>query len=136
MRKFIEQLEEEELDDSVYEMIIEFMLDLDFDSLTDDQQDMYNEIMEELFGDEDPWWEDEDYDDEDADLNEAFRKLKKTSPAEKAKRKRLYRKNKAKIKMAAKKRRKSASFKRYQKKAKRMAKQGKTSTGKLQTRRS
>lgn len=141
MRTFMEQLEQEEIDDVLYDQVVNFLLDLDIEMMSEDMQDRYNDIMEELFGDEDmdPWYDDDEYgvkeDVEREEVLEFVKKKVRTSPAEKAKRKRLYRKNKAKIKKAAKKRRKSASFKRYAKKAKRMAKQGKTATGKRQTQR-
>jgi len=68
-------------------------------------------------------------------LQEA-RLLKRTKPLDKLKRKNKYRKNKAKIKLSQKKFRRTASFKKYKAKAKRLGKLGKTSSGKRQTRRS
>ena len=133
MDSFKEQLDQEEIDEELYNKIIDFMLIIDTESLTEDAQDLYHEIMDDLFDDEigmDP----EEVDNYTETELKEFTKLKKRiSPAEKAKRKRLYRKNKAKLKIAGKKRRKTASFKRYKKKAKRMGKKGRTSSGKRQT---
>jgi hypothetical protein len=139
MITFIEQLEQEEIDDELDNTIVNFLLDLDDTPMSEDMEDRYNFIMEELFDDDDPIPADPTdiaMFGESADLIEFTRKkAKRVSPSVKAKRKRLYRKNKSKIKLKSKKRRKTAGFKRTQKKAKRMAKQGKTSTGKRQTRR-
>lgn len=141
MIKFTEQLEQEEIDDELDDLIVNFLLDLDEEMLSEDMQMQYHEIMEELFGDDDmdpiPMDPTIMEGEEEEELEEApmAKKAKRISPAVKAKRKRLYRKNKAKIKLKSKKRRKTSSFKKQQKKAKRMKKSGKTSTGKRITRR-
>jgi len=71
---------------------------------------------------------------EDDDLDEAASKQKKhTSAAVKNKRRKIYRMNKAKIKIKARRRRKTAAFKRYVRKAKVKAKSGRTASGKRQT---
>ena len=149
MNTFTEQIEQDNIDEEMYDNVVNFLIDLDVEGLSEDRQDQYYDIMEDLFDGEDRE-DDDDEDDEDDEeeegevptededpkkIKEAFaRKKKRISPAEKAKRKRSYRKNKAKAKISGKKRRKTASFKRYKKKANRMSKQGKTSTGKRQVR--
>jgi hypothetical protein len=143
MIKFTEQLEQEEIDDDLYNKIVDYLLDEDDEKLDDKRRELYYEIMDEMFGEFEE--EEEDYESEYEDegeyagfddipedeLDEAMAaKKKKISPIEKAKRRRLYRKSKVKIKTAGKKRRKTTAFKKYKKKAKRMATKGKTSTGK------
>jgi len=63
-------------------------------------------------------------------------KLKKTKPKDRIENKKKYRKNKAKIKKQQKKFRKSAAGKLAKRKREKMAKRGKTATGKRITRRS
>ena len=69
-------------------------------------------------------------------LGEIAPKLKRTKPSDRIANKRYYRQNKSKIKRQQKKYRKTAAGKKQQRKAEKMAKRGKTSTGKLITRRS
>ena len=71
--------------------------------------------------------EDEELD----DLDEAAKRIKRNR-ALKLKRSRIYKRNRAKIKLAQKRFRKTSKFKRYKKKAKRMAKRGKTASGRRQ----
>ena len=122
MKSFIEQIEQEEIDDELWDEIIDFLLELDEDQMFEEMQDRYFEILDEL---------DIDYDDEE-DMDEAVKRRVRISPAERAKRKRAYRKNKSKIKIKQARYRKTAGYKRYKKKAKRMGKRGLTSTGSRQ----
>lgn len=132
MKSFRETLFEEidsdeEIDDELFLLMVDFFIETDEEQLeqvlTEDQMDMYYEILDEL-----------DLEDEDdsEELDEA-RLKKRISKAEKNKRKRAYRKNKQKIKRKQKKYRKTSSYKKYKKKSKRMSKRGRTSTGKRQT---
>ena len=70
-------------------------------------------------------------DEELDDLDEAAKRVKRNR-ALKLKRSRMYKRNRAKIKLAQKRFRKTSKFKRYKKKAKRMAKRGKTAGGRRQ----
>jgi len=73
---------------------------------------------------------------EDEEFVLEIAKLRKhTSAAEKLKHKKEYRKNRAKIKLKQKRYRKTAKFKRLMKKSKRMARQGRTATGRRQVKR-
>lgn len=125
MRGFLEKLNQDENDDELYNMMVDFLLDLDEETLDDDMFGRYAEIMDTIFSEE------ESDDSEEDEIEEEFAaKRVKISPAERAKRRRMYRKNKAKIKMKQAKYRKSAAYKRYKKKAEIMGDRGKTSTGK------
>jgi len=109
----LEYLEDGELLEKMYD----FLVTLDPDKLSEWQSDNLVGIIDELAG------EDEE------EIDEV--KRVRISPAEKRKRARSYKKNRNKIKIKAKRYRKTASYKRYKKKSKRMSKSGKTSTGKL-----
>jgi hypothetical protein len=131
MKSFRETLFEEidsdeEIDDELFLLMVDFFIETDEEQLeqvlTEDQMDMYYEILDEL----------DLEDEEDEELDEA-RLKKRISKAEKNRRKRAYRKNKEKIKRKQKKYRKTTSYKKYKKKEKRMNAQGKTSTGKRQS---
>tara|TARA_R100001443_G_scaffold82864_1_gene89720 strand:+ start:407 stop:712 length:306 start_codon:yes stop_codon:yes gene_type:complete len=62
-------------------------------------------------------------------LDEKVVKREKRTAQQRRDQKMVYRKNRNKLKMAAKKYRKTAGYKQLQKKAKRMRKMGKTATG-------
>ena len=117
----------EEDDDDIGQTLTNVLWEL-VDGLDDSDIDRLEEIYEIIndnFIDE---FEDDDWDD---DVDESMMAKKKKIPrALKMKRRRLYKRNKAKIKRKIKRYRKTASFKRYSKKAKRKSVQGKTSTGK------
>ena len=140
MKTFVEQLEQDEIDDGLWYIIVDFIADLEEEILTVEMRDRYYEIIEELYYS--PRDDDEEIDSEyeeaydpeqDEELDEASRKRVKISNSEKIKRKKLYRKNKVKIKKKLKKYRKTSTFKKYKKKSKRMSKRGKTASGKRQT---
>ena len=65
---------------------------------------------------------------EDEELDEAPKRIKRNR-ALKLRRSRIYKRNKAKLKLAQKRYRKTSSFKRYKRKKKRMAKMGKSAGG-------
>lgn len=102
-------------DDALLEKMYNFIVSLDSDKLSDDQANELVSIIDNLAGDE-----------EEIDEIQRVR----MNPAAKRKRKALYRKNKSKIKIKAKRYRRTAGYKKYKKKAKRLSKTGKTSTGK------
>lgn len=116
----IEEEKDIECDDLAEKMFDFIELNVDIDSLNEDQTDKFNDILVQI----------ENCD----DLEEASKIRKKISPAEKKKRALDYRKNRATLKRKASKYRKTSKFKKYSKKSKRAAKRGKTATGKRQTR--
>ncbi|WP_298752035.1 hypothetical protein [uncultured Arcobacter sp.] len=121
----------EDYADELHMLIYEFMSDLDETNLPEEQQDMYYEIMDGL-GDYLDVVDGEEDDEEDMEEAVAPRK-NRISRKDWIQRKKEYRKHKNKIKLQQKRYRKTTSYKKYQKKAKRLSKIGKTSTGKRQT---
>ena len=107
--------------DDILERMFEFVTNLDPDILTEDQATILSEIIEDIELKMEGI-------DEDG-LDEAPKKVR-VKPADRRKRKLAYKKNKQKIKMKAKKYRKSSTGKRLAKKRKVMAKRGRTATGK------
>lgn len=85
---------------------------------------IYYELAEAFLGDED--------DEDEMDEGMSAKKVKVKASVKLA-RKKSYKRNKQKIKKKAKKFRKSAAFRKYKKKSKRMSAKGKTSTGKRKT---
>ncbi len=67
---------------------------------------------------------------QETDLEEAVKIKKRIDPQERIKRKREYRAKKSKVKRTQRLRRRTIGYKKQQKKAKKMAKFGKTSSGK------
>ena len=108
--------EEENNDCILIDKIVDFIDMTDPDTLSEEQNELLEEILEEL--------------DMENELNEATTIRKKISPQERRKRAKAYRKNKSKIKRAQKKYKRSAKGKKTKKLSKRMGKLGKTSTGK------
>jgi len=107
-------------DDDLFEKMLDFILELDTDSLSDEKASMLDEILEEI----------ENYSDEEG-MEEAVakRKVRRDKKAQRE-RSRKYRKNKSRLKLKARKFRRSARGKQLAKKRKRMSKLGKTATGK------
>ena len=103
-------------DDALLEKMYNFITSLDPDKLTDMEAGELVDIIDELAGEDDD------------ELDEI--KRVRISPADKRKRSKAYKKNRSKIKIAAKRYRRTAGFKRYKRKSKRMSRTGKTSTGK------
>ena len=100
--------------------MLEFIkVNINTDELNSEQKNNLEEILD-LFEE----WED------DENLNEFVARKVKITPSERRKRSIAYRKKRALIKQKARKYRKTAKFKKYQRKAKKMAKRGKTATGK------
>ena len=126
--KLTEENEENVIDDNneLEDRLIDFVLDIDEEQLSEDLQERYYELIEDL--------EDEgiDTDDDDDDLDEGVRR-KKIKASDRLKRKKAYKRNKNKIKRKSKKFRKTAGYKKYKKKSKRMNKRGRTASGKRKT---
>lgn len=114
---------EEEMFDRMFEFIVS--LDPDENNLSEDQAETIMEMIEDIELEYEDLNEEEDFLDEAP----AAKRIKRDRQAQRERRKK-YRKNKAKLKMKAKRYRKSAKGKMMAKKAKRMKKTGKTSTGK------
>jgi hypothetical protein len=111
-----------EFDDEVINQMLEFMMDIEPDQLSEDQADELLEILD--------FWTEPD--EEKEELTELMRKKKRIDPTERRKRRKLYRRTKAKVKRKLKKYRRSARGKLMKRKSKRMGKRGRTATGKRQ----
>lgn len=123
IKGFLDEPEVEvEFDDEVINQMLEFMMDIEPDQLSDDQADEILEILD--------FWTEPD--EEQEELTELMRKKKRIDPTERRKRKKLYRRTKAKVKRKLKKYRRSARGKLMKRKSKRMSKRGRTATGKRQ----
>ena len=110
---------EQEMFDKMYD----FIVSLEPDQLTEEQANDVMGIIEEIEIEYEGVDEDED------DLDEAPKRVKRNRSAAR-KRAKAYRRNKSPRKRAAKKYRKSSRGKQMAKKSKRMSKRGKTATGK------
>jgi len=116
-----------EFEEEYLDLMIQFLTELDIDMLSEEKQVQYYEIMDMLA-------EEEELDDECCEPEVMEARLKRhIKKSDKNKRKREYRKNKGKLKRAAKKMRKTSSFKKKMKKSKRMGKRNLTGTGKRRT---
>ena len=105
--------------------MFDFIVDLDFENLTEDQVDEITDIIDNL-ADEDI---NEIFDDEDVDEAISAKKVK-IRPSDKRKRRMEYRRNRAAIKLRAKKFRRTTKYKQWKRMKKRKATSGKTATGK------
>ena len=103
-------------DTEIINRMFEFLTNLNPETLSEDEKIEIVDIINELAGEE---------------IDEAVAaKRVKIKPAEKRKRKRLYRKARAKIKMAARRFRRTAAFKKWKRLRDRKKKSGKTAGGK------
>lgn len=123
LKKYLLLEQEEDDHDIVFDMMVDLINTLEPDDLSEDQQDMLGNILNELGLLEDD--EEEDDEDED-DLSE--RKIMKVKRKAHLLMKKAYKRNKAKFKMMNKKYRKTSAFKKWKKKHKRMVKMGRTKT--------
>ena len=106
-------------DAEIMNKMVDFIISLDVDSLSESKQEELMEIVDLIAGPD------------EEDLEEAVgAKRQKIDRAARRQRKREYRKKRAQIKLKLKKYRRTAKFKKYERMKKRKAKQGKTSTGK------
>jgi hypothetical protein len=115
-------------EDALSEAMFDFIAGLGdeiLDTLTEEQLGEYVEIIEAVAADEDALEE------EDVDEGMPARKVRRDIQQKKAA-SREHRKHKAKRKIEGKRKRKTADFKRFKKRAKRLGKRGLTSTGKRQ----
>lgn len=128
--------QDEEYYDGVVDTMLDFIMSLDTESLSEEQLDMIEDILDELDPDENeeiPEITDEDeLEDELDDVDEAFKKRVRRDLAKKRQRRRAYKRKRATVRIKARKYRRSAIGKRTARKAKRYKKIGRTSTMKRQ----
>ena len=141
LNRYLDEMEtigrdEEEMHDDLFDLMADFILELDEETLTDEQQDIYGEILDDLGYDEDDIDDafdtddvDEDELDDDLDNIDELRMAHRTSAKDRMKSKAYLRKNKQKVKRKRKKFKKSAAGKRREVKKKKMAGRNKTATG-------
>lgn len=134
--KEINQLTEqdEEYYDEVVEKMLDFIMSLDTENLSEEQLDMIEDIIDMLDPDENeeiPDVTDEDELEEELDnVDEVFKKRVRRNLSKKRQRRREYRRKRAQVRVKARKYRRSAIGKRRARRAKRYGKIGRTSTGK------
>jgi hypothetical protein len=123
----IEIVEQGEEDiDETFDMMVDLIHSLDADALDEDQQSLLGDILDSIDSLED---EDEDPNEiEDDEVSE--KRIQKISRRSHLLAKKAYKRNKAKFKMINKKFRKTAAFKKWKKKHKRMVRAGRTKTKK------
>jgi hypothetical protein len=110
---------------NILDRMYNLLTSLDPEKLSSDQADLFTSIIDDLADEED--------EDVEENIEEAFgftAKKVKISPALKRKRRQEYRKKRAQLKLKAKRYRKTANYKKWQRKSKRFKKVGKTATGK------
>ncbi|MBW2966333.1 hypothetical protein KY342_04485 [Candidatus Woesearchaeota archaeon] len=110
-------------DVSMMDRMVEFIMNLNTDTLSDDQIEEAADIIDELA--------DENLDDALGDVDEAITARKvKIKPSDKRKRRMEYRRNRASLKLKSKKFRRTTKYKQWKRAKKRKAGQGKTARGK------
>ena len=140
LNRYLDEMEtigrdEDEMQNDLFDKMADFILELDEELLTDEQQDVYGEILEDLGYDEDDLDDDEDdFDDDDLDNIDEIRMAHRTSAKDRMKSKAYLRKNNQKVKRKKKKFKKSAAGKRRLIKKKKMAGRNKTATGRKKVR--
>lgn len=112
-------------DTVLMDKMIDFIMSLESENLTEDQMEEMTGIIDELADDK---LDDEIFDDP-TDEAVTARKVK-IKPSDKRKRRMQYRKNRAGIKLKAKKFRKTTKYKQWSRMKKRKSSQGKTARGK------
>lgn len=113
-------------DTELMSRMFDFIMNLDSTNLTEDQLEEVTDIVDDV-ADEDI---NEIFDEED-DVDEAISAKKvKIKPSDKRKRRLAYRRNRAAIKLKAKKFRRTTKYKQWKRMKKRKATSGKTARGK------
>ena len=110
-----------EEDTVLMDKMMEFIMNLDTEKLTDDQVEEMMSIVDDFA--------DEQLDEEMFDEAVTARKVK-IKPSDKRKRRQQYRRNRAALKLKAKKFRRTTKYKQWSRMKKRKASQGKTARGK------
>lgn len=112
-------------DTAMMDRMMEFIMELNIDNLSEDQVDEITEIIDEIA---DSKLDGEVFDNE---FDEAVSARKvKIKPSDKRKRRMAYRRNRAGLKLKAKKFRRTTKFKQYKRQRDRKKSQGKTARGK------
>ena len=115
-----------EEDTKLMDKMMEFIMSLESENLTEDQADELTDLID-MLADENIDFAFED----DEDVDEAFSAKKvKIKPSDKRARRMEYRRNRAALKLKAKKFRRTTKYKQWARKKKRRSSQGKTATGK------
>jgi len=133
-RKLEEYLKEDEAKDEylpeedvhLMDMMIEFIMNLDSESLTEDQIVECTDLIDMIA---DHKLDEELFEDDELDEVVAAKKVK-IKPSDKRKRRMDYRRNRAAIKLKAKKFRRTTKYKQWSRMKKRKASSGKTARGK------
>jgi len=113
-------------DTELMSRMLDFIMNLNSDNLTEDQVDDVTDIIDQVADDDINEIFD---DDEDVDEGVSARKVK-IKPSDKRKRRMEYRRNRAAIKLRAKKFRRTTKYKQWKRMKKRKATSGKTARGK------
>ena len=116
-----------DIDIAMMNRMVDFIMNLEAENLSEEQLDELTEIVD-LIADENI---NEIFDEDEEEVDEAFSAKKvKIKPSERRQRRREYRKNRAALKMKAKKFRRTAKYKQWLRLKKRKAASGKTARGK------
>lgn len=113
-------------DTVMMDKMMDFIMNLESENLTEDQMEEMTDIIDELADDK---LDDEMFDDDPTDEAVTARKVK-IKPSDKRKRRMSYRRNRAAIKLKAKKFRRTTKYKQWNRMKKRKSSQGKTARGK------
>jgi len=116
--KFLIDEDEDGPDDELMDKMLELIVSLNDEDVTVEQAERISEIIDMI-----------DPDDEDEEIDEVFKRRVKRDLTAARKRRREYRTKRSKMRLKAKRYRRSASGKQTLRKAKRFGKFGKTSTG-------
>jgi len=113
-------------DTELMSRMLDFIMNLNSDNLSEDQLEEVTEIIDNIADDDI-----NEIFDEDEDVDEAISAKKvKIKPSDKRKRRMAYRRNRAAIKLRAKKFRRTTKYKQWARMKKRKASSGKTARGK------
>lgn len=114
-------------DTELMSRMLDFIMNLDSENLTEDQLEEVTDIIDHVADDD----INEIFDEDDDEVDEAISARKvKIKPSDKRKRRMEYRRNRAAIKLRAKKFRRTTKYKQWSRMKKRKARSGKTARGK------
>ena len=116
---FLLEDEEIDIDEELMDKMLDLIMGLNDDSLSDEQADQISEIIDMI-------------DPDDEEVSEVYKKRVKRDLGAARTRRRAYRQKRSKMKLKARRYRRSASGKVTLRKAKRFKKHGRTSTGRRQ----
>jgi ATPase subunit of ABC transporter with duplicated ATPase domains len=116
-------------DSDLFERMVEFITSLEPDELSDDQLEEVLDILDDL----EIKGQIYDYEDDFEEIDEVRKRVKRTKQPDRMSARRYYKRNRAKIKKRKKRFQKSAKGRLRKAKAKRLAKTGRTPTGRKKT---